>query len=82
MASSGAVSAGAVAANAVSAGTASIGAAALATDVFALVDQMSAADSNAKATDRSGDIASFAALSEVAPPCATDGSFPFMFATY
>jgi hypothetical protein len=43
---------------------------------------MSAADSNAKAADRSGDIASFAALSEAAPSCATDGSMPFMFATY
>lgn len=63
-------------------GAAAIGAASLwAADVFVFVDQISAADSNANAADRTGGVASFAALSEVAPSCATDGSFPFMFAT-
>jgi hypothetical protein len=67
---------------AVFSGAAAMGAAGSgAADLFVFVDQISAADSNADAVDRTGGVASSAALSEGAPSCATDGSFPFMFAT-
>jgi hypothetical protein len=67
---------------AVFSGAAATSAAAFAgADVLVFVDQISVADSNPNAADRTGGVASSAALSEAAPSCATDGSFPFMFAT-
>ncbi|WP_213772058.1 hypothetical protein [Bradyrhizobium sp. dw_78] len=44
-------------------------------------DQISVADSNPIAALRAGAVACCVALSELRPSCATDGSFPFMFAT-